>query len=170
MRRLIFCFLILFCISSADGVKPAFSMGAGWSYIKPSGYSGEHFVVMGIGATAPFSRYIGLQASVFSVSLGAGATTIGVSGRIGLIEIIPTGVVSPYFKQYVLLDHITISGYNDTFFGVGVGVGMEFLNNFHVSPYISGNFGLGIIGGSGYDTNTIIDFGAGAGIRFSWKK
>ncbi|MGB3480332.1 MAG: hypothetical protein WBB67_14380 [bacterium] len=170
MRRLIFCFLILFCISFADGVKPSFSMGAGWSYTKPSGYSGNHFVDIGIGTTAPFSRYIGLRASVFGVSLGGGGTSMGVSGRMGLIEMIPTGVVSPYFKQYVYLDHMAASGDNLTYFGVGLGIGMEFLNNFHVSPYVSGNFGFSIIGASGYDTDTAIGFGAGGGVRFSWKK
>jgi hypothetical protein len=170
MRRLIFCFLILFCISFADGVKPSFSMGAGWSYIKPSGYSGEHFVNMGIGATAPFSRYVGLRASVFGVTLGGGATSLGVSGRVGLVEIIPLGAVSPYFGQNIWLDNISVSGDNATYFGVGLSIGMEFLNNYHVSPYVSGGFGFEIIGASGYDTNTAISFGAGAGIRFSWKK
>ena len=151
------------------GVRPAFSFDAGWAYIKPEGYNGNHFLELGIGTTVPYSRYIGLSAGIFwiDIDLSESGTILGTSSRIGLIEMIPTKNVSPYFTQHIILDHISGGGISATNFGIGVGIGIEFLSSSYVSPKIGGGFTYSISSMDGF-SSSLISFGASFGVRFSW--
>jgi hypothetical protein len=171
MKKCIAFVIIGVCIGSAYGVKPSFGVQTGWSYLKPEDYSGNHFINPAITTTAPFNEYIGLSASIFwlSIDLSEEGTILGLSSRIGFIEMISTKNVSPYFEQSIILDHLSGGGSSMTDFGFAVGLGVEFLSSNYVSPYLGGQFSYQNMSINGFSGN-MIGFGAGLGVRFSWVK
>lgn len=169
-KVLAICFLCI-GLGFSYGIRPAFDLKFGWEFLKVEHVEGSHFLVLGIGMTAPFSRYIGLNASLFGlgIDLTESGTALGIGSRVGFIEMIPTKVASPYFRELIALDYLSSGGYSITDFRFIVGIGIEFLSNSYVSPYIGGDFGMDILSAGGGSVNTI-DISAGLGVRFSWIK
>ncbi|MGB3342173.1 MAG: hypothetical protein WBB37_11900 [bacterium] len=171
MSKYITLSILIISMGFSYGVRPSFGLQAAWSYLKPEVYDGSHFINPAITTTAPFNEYIGLSASVFwlSIDLSEEGTMIGLSSRIGFIEMIPTKNVSPYFEQSIILDHMSSGGYSMTDFGFAVGLGVEFLSSSYVSPYLGGEFSYQNMSFDGYSSHQI-GFGSGLGVRFSWVK
>ena len=63
---------------------------------------------------------------------------------------------------------ITSGGSSSTDLGLGIGVGLEFLSNFYVSPFIGGSFAWEYMNAGG--TLNALDISVGGGVRFSWIK
>jgi len=171
MKKYVTLSILIINMGFSYGVRPSFGLQAGWSYQKPEGYDGSHFINPAITTTAPFNEYIGLSASVFwlSIDLSEEGTILGLSSRIGFIEMIPTKNVSPYFEQSIILDYLSGGYYSRTDFGFAVGLGVEFLSSSYVSPYLGGEFSYQNYSSDGYSSH-MIGFGAGIGVRFSWTK
>ena len=168
MKKYLTILCTVFCINFLHALKPSFSVSSGWSYIKIENMS-DNFINVGIGTIVPYSKYIGLRAGILGLTFGGGGTVVGVSSRIGIIEMIPTKYVSPYFTQSIHIDHISAGSNRYTYLGLGLGFGLEFLSSYYVSPYIGGGFAFtnNSINGSSISG---IGFSAGIGIRFSWTK
>lgn len=171
MKKYVTLSILIIGMGFSYGVRPSFGLQASWSYLKPEGYDGNHFITPSITTTAPFNEYIGLSANVFwlSIDLSEEGTILGVSSRIGLIEMIPTKNVSPYFEQSIILDHLSGGGLSMTGFGFAVGLGVEFLSSSYVSPYLGGQFSYQNMSINGSSSH-MIGFAAGFGVRFSWIK
>jgi len=168
MKNIIIVSLLVMGIGFSYGVRPAFDLNAGWQYLHSGSYN-ENYLTIGIGTTVPYTRYFGLTADCVGFLLGNGQTSIMVSGNIGFIEMIPTPYISPYFKEQVLLNTTISGGHSATDLGLSGGIGLEFLGNFYISPFIEGNFGwehLNVLG----STANEIGFNVGGGVRFSWIK
>src|SRR4030043_1941063 len=106
MFKYVAIFVVLVEIGFSYGVRPAFSLGVDWSYMKPEDFSGSHFLGPQISITAPFSRYIGIHAGLLwaDFDLSEEAIILGLNSRIGFIEMIPNETASPYFTQHIILD------------------------------------------------------------------
>jgi len=91
-------------------------------------HAGFNFATIQIGTTMPYSRYLGLNAGLAGILLGQDQTSFAVAGKIGLIEMIPTEYVSPYFKENITLESTVSGGVSTTDLGLGVGFGLEFID------------------------------------------
>ncbi|HEX7318881.1 MAG TPA: hypothetical protein VF399_00815 [bacterium] len=172
MKRYIITAALVTCIGFSYGLRPSFDVNAGWQYLHISSHGASatgNFAVIGIGTTAPYFRYMGLSASVFGIALGEDQTSLGVAGRIGFIEMIPTKYVSPYFVQNVMLDFSTSGGDSYTNLFLEGGLGIEFLTSYYVSPFIEGSFGWEHSDLFGFSLNTI-GISVRGGVKFSWIK
>jgi len=168
MKKYMLVVVLMISTVYSYGIRPAFDVNAGWQYMHMEGH-GYNFAVIGLGTTAPYSRYIGLCADVAAFLLGEQQTSFAVAGNVGFIEMIPTQFVSPYFKQQVILSSTVSGGHSITELGLGGGVGVEFMSNFYISPFIEGNFGWAYSNVFGSSSNTI-GLSVGGGVRFSWQK
>jgi len=170
MKKIAAFFLLTTVLCFSYGVRPAFDLGVSWSYVKPQNYDGSHLLNIGLGITAPFSRYVGLDANFgwLCFGLDESGTIIGLGGDFGFIEMIPGRVASPYFTQQIILSHISSGGISGTDFGFSVGVGVEFVSSYYVSPYLGGNFAFLTSSFEGYSDHSI-GINAGIGVRFSLK-
>ncbi|MBE0434165.1 hypothetical protein IBX73_11995 [candidate division WOR-3 bacterium] len=169
MKKPLVVLLVTMVLSFSYGLQPSFNLGLGWSYLKPEGYDGSHFLGIGVGTIAPYSKYVGLMASVFWVQfdLSEEGTILGISSRVGFIEMIPNRYASPFFTQSITLDHIAGGGLSYTAFGLGIGLGIEFLSRSNIRPYMAGSFAYASTSMDGLSSSAI-GLGAGGGVRFSW--
>lgn len=76
--------------------------------------------------------------------------------------------VSPYFRQYFILQSYSQNGYTSTNLGLGLGVGVEFMRNSHISPFVEGNFTYSTV--ELYNSVDFTGFAFRGGVRLSWKK
>ncbi len=171
MKKIMIVAVIAVCMGFSYGVRPAFDFNVGYAYLKMEGYDGLHMLSPGFMATAPFCRYIGLEAELFSIgfALNETATTVGLFGGFGLIEMIPTKYVSPFFTQQLLLNHLTVESFSETDLGFSAGAGLEFISASNVSPFIGGRFAYIHYAAEGYSTYQL-GINAYLGVRFSWVK
>jgi hypothetical protein len=147
------------------GLRPSVDVYGGWRWQEASfeGFSEDnHYGNFGFGLIVPLSPIVGVNSSVFDLTIGGGATHIRLAGLVGLIEMIPGKTVSPYFRQFITLDFITENNIDYTNFGIGANIGTEFMSSSNISPFVEGTFlyatesleslsadviGLGVTGG-----------------------
>jgi len=171
MKNIIIVALLVMGTGFSYGVRPAFDVSAGWENMTlyaGGSHAGFNFATIQLGTTVPYNRYIGINAGIAGILMGEDQTSFVVAGKIGFMEMIPTPYVSPYFNEMITLTSITSGGYSSTDLGLGVGVGLEFLSNFYVSPFIGGGFAWEYM--KDYGTLNALDITVGGGIRFSWIK
>ncbi len=187
-----FIAVVLFAgLAFSYGIRPGFDIGIGWQHISwDIEFFGEDYDLDALGfhagTTVPYSRYVGLYAEIFGVrfwsiegsdedltEINIGGRSelnewLGVGGQLGLVEMIPGRSVSPYFRQHFVLYDYSGDGGSSTTIGFGIGVGVEFLSDSHVSPFLEGNFTYGSL--EIRETVDMIGFSFRGGVRLSWKK
>jgi hypothetical protein len=192
MTRYFIASIFIISLAFPYGVRPGFDIGFGWQHLSwdIDDYYYDNFDLnafgIHVGTTVPYSRVIGLHAEVFGIrfwsvegsddnltEINIGGSSdytgqFGIGGQIGLVEMIQARSVSPYFRQYFGLFSYSQGGYSLTNIGFGVGVGVEFRSNAHVSPYIEANFDY--TGLDSYETISMIGLSLQGGVRLSWKK
>ncbi|MGB9722149.1 MAG: hypothetical protein ACPL28_11815, partial [bacterium] len=146
-------------------------VSAGWENITlyaGGSHANFNFATIQVGTTVPYNRYIGINAGIARILMGEGQTSFIVAGKIGFMEMIPSPYVSPYFNEMITLTSTISGGSSSTDLELGVGIGLEFLSNFYVSPFIGGGFAWQYMNAGG--TLNALDISVGGGIRFSWIK
>ena len=191
MKKFYLVSVLIINLAFASGVRPSFDIGLGWEHL--SWDLGDYYYdesvdlsAFGIhvGTTVPYSRVVGLHAEIFGIRFWSGEGSdlteiniggrsdlfidFGIGGHIGLVEMIQARSVSPYFRQYFGLFSYSSGGYTSTNIGFGVGAGVEFMSNSHVSPFVEANFDYTSL--DMYETASMTGFSLRGGVRLSWKK
>ncbi len=187
--------LLIVGLGFSYGVRPAFDFGFKWTNMNVSDEYAEasaDYVAFTVGTSVPYSKVVGLYVEIAAISLydnnltnlniGSGGLAaffpfVGIGSKVGLMEMIPSHSVSPFFKQYIMIDRWSIS-YNGvsssmTIYALGFATGVEFLSNSHVSPIFEGFLSYGGYSDSDpyYDSSEdILNYGFAFAIRFSWQK
>lgn len=185
--------IAFFCITGLAfslGVRPSFDLGFGWTSVKMSDDYGDQtddYTAIRIATIVPYSRIVGLYVEIAAINFFEGGKEMyigggGMSGlvfgglgtKLGVVEMIPSKTVTPYFKQFIMIDRLSDeSDFTMTFTSFGFGAGLEFLSTSYVSPVIEAGLSIGSAGTSssyGSSSTSIFSYGFGAGLRFSWKK
>lgn len=184
--------LLIVSLAFSYGVRPAFDLGANWSNLKLSseGYSQTtDYIAIRLATSVPYSKVVGLYAEVAAITwMEEGTSTNfggggfsgfmslgGISSKLGLIQVVPSKSVSPFFKEYFTIDRLSFSYYDETFtfLSFGLNAGIEFMSSSHISPIIEGQLTIGSQGssGGGYDSSSsLFSYGFGLGLRYSWVK
>lgn len=187
--------LLIVGLGFSYGVRPAFDFGFRWTNMNVSDEymdESEDYIALTIGTSVPYSKAVGLYVEIAAISLydndltnlnigGGGLASfyplIGIGSKIGLMEMIPSKSVSPFFKQYIVLDRWSMSYMGEsssvTIYALGLATGVEFLSSSNVSPLFEGFVSYGSYNESSsyYDYSTdILNYGFAISIRFSWEK
>ncbi|UCC11098.1 MAG: hypothetical protein JSW02_06970 [candidate division WOR-3 bacterium] len=174
------------------GVRPAFDFGFRWTNMNVSDEyadASEDYIALSIGTSVPYSKAVGLYVEIAAITfydgdmtninLGGGGLASafplsGIGSKFGLVEMIPSKSVSPFFKQYISLDRWSSSyDYSITIYSLGLAAGAEFLSTSNVSPLLEAFVSYGSMseGGTYYDYSTdILNYGFSFSVRFSWEK
>ena len=187
--------LLIVGLGFSYGVRPAFDFGFKWTNMNRSDEyadESEDYIAFTVGTSVPYSKVVGLYVEIAAISfydydvtniniggggIGSFFSIMGFGSKVGLMEMIPSQSVSPFFKQYIMIDRWSIS-YNGesssiTIYALGFATGVEFLSNSHVSPIFEGFLSYGGYSDSDpyYDYGEdILNYGFAFALRFSWEK
>ena len=187
--------LLIVGLGFSYGVRPAFDFGFRYTNMDISDEyadASEDYISLTIGTSVPYSKVVGLYVEIAAITFydqnmtninfgGGGLSSTfpisGIGSKFGLMEMIPSTSVSPFFKQYITLDRWSSSSeyydYTITIYGIGLATGVEFLSTSNVSPLFEAFVSYGSMseGDSYYDYNTdILNYGFSFSVRFSWEK
>ena len=138
MQKYYITVLCAISLTFSSELRTACDVHAGWRYMDHGG----HFGQAGLRLIAPFSDYIGLTAGLIDLIFVAGAIRVS-TGSFGFIEKMKTKHISPYATQLVFLDlgaYLYPGEHSYIDFGVGLGLGAEFMSNKKVCPFIEGTY------------------------------
>jgi len=183
--------LLIVGLGFSYGVRPAFDFGFRWTNMEMSQddmSASEDYMALTIGTSVPYSKVVGLYVEIAAITFydgdmtnlnigGGGLASFfpfsGIGSKFGLVEMIPSKSVSPYFKQYIMFDRWSSDFYSMTFYALGFAAGAEFLSSSNVSPIFEGFVSYGSINQDDfyYDESIgIFNYGFTFSVRFSWVK
>lgn len=174
VREFVILIMLVICLGFSHGIRPALDFGTGWSYFKPE--IGKSFCGLGIGVTAPFSRYVGLNAGLSclispDIQQVSFLGDLCISSRISVVEKIAAKYASPYFSQgIVVLVCMSSDGRPYEGLGIDFGLGVEFLSNCRVNPVLNSNFSLYVSTDESGDVAfpNMFSYGFGIGVRIGF--
>ncbi len=182
--------LLIVGLGFSYGVRPAFDFGFRYTNIKMSYEdmdASTDYLALTIGTSVPYSKIVGLYVELAAITFydgnltnlnfcGGGSspyfTFSGIGSKIGLVEMIPAQSVSPYFKQYIMLDRWSSDFYSYTFYALGFSTGAEFFTPTNISLLFEGFASYGSLNEDDFYTDAnmgIFNFGFTFSVRLSLK-
>ncbi len=178
-----YCLLFVLALGQvfAAGLKPSFDLSFNVRKLSVSNhYEGDYsdtYTSINLNTTLPYSKVVGLTVelmalsfyndyNIFNIGAGGGFSSLwgfgSFSTKIGLIELIPSMKVAPFFKQFFTIDRIGGADSDITSTYIGLGFGVEFNGSSKVRPLVEGHVSRGSI-----DTfrEDFTNFGIGAGVK-----
>ncbi len=181
--------LLLVGLGFSYGVRPAFDFGFRYTNMDISyeDFDGnEDYLGITIGTTVPYSKVVGLYVEIAAIAfhngnmtnlnIGGGITSFfpisGIGSKFGVVEMIPSERISPFFKQYIMLDRWSSDFYSLTFYAFGFSGGAEFLSTPNISLLFEGFASYGSLNEDDFyseESIGIFNYGFAFSVRFSLK-